>query len=59
MSPGRASDPDGVWAPEDSRLVFGVDRQAAAGLAADFDQNAIVWMGSRRRAEGCLDAALV
>ncbi len=44
--PGQGADPDGVWAPEDSRLVFGVDRQAAAGLAADFDQNAIVWMGA-------------
>jgi hypothetical protein len=41
--PGHGADPAGAWSPEDSRLVLGVDRGAAAALGRDFGQNAIVW----------------
>ncbi len=41
--PGQGADPAGVWAPEDSRIVFGIARQAAARLGDEFAQNAVVW----------------
>jgi hypothetical protein len=44
--PGQGADPAGVWAPEDSRLVFGIGWEAAARLAVDFAQNAMVCMGA-------------
>jgi len=44
--PGHGADPAGKWAAEDSRLVLGVDLEAAAAFGRDLGQNAIVWAGA-------------
>ncbi len=48
QAPGHGSDPDpaGAWTPEDSRLVLGIDHDAAVRLGHDLGQNAIVWSGA-------------
>ncbi|MEE4382794.1 MAG: DUF3293 domain-containing protein [Pseudomonadales bacterium] len=33
------------WPPEESLLVLGIDRDTAATLGVQFEQNAIVWAG--------------
>lgn len=49
---GVGADPD--WAPEESFLVLGLDRSAAAALGAAFGQNAVV-VGLRGEAASLLD----
>ncbi len=39
------ADPTGQWPPERSLLILGVGLEPAQALAADFDQNAFVWIG--------------
>jgi hypothetical protein len=42
---------DGLWPPERSLLVVGLNRAAAAALGRRLRQNAIVWVCVGRRAE--------
>lgn len=39
-----ALDPEGIWPPEPSLLVLGIERERAAALARRFRQNAFVWL---------------
>ena len=41
--PGHGADPTGIWPPEDSRLVFGLDLATATSLGIRFGQNGYVW----------------
>ncbi len=41
--PGTTEDPEAKWEPEESVLVFGIDREGAVELARSFGQNAIVF----------------
>lgn len=41
--PGHGADPTGLWPPEDSRLVLGLDYAVATSLGNRFGQNGFVW----------------
>lgn len=41
--PGIGHHPQGGWPGEESLLVLGLERLAARSLAADFDQNGLLW----------------
>ena len=41
--PGHGADPTGLWPPEDSRLVLGLDYAVATSLGIRFGQNGFVW----------------
>ena len=41
---GRGQDRDGLWPPEQSLLVMGINREVAERLGRQFGQNAIVWI---------------
>ncbi len=43
--PGIGQHPSNDWPGEHSCLVLGLDRDAAKGLGAELEQNAIVWSG--------------
>ena len=43
---GEGADPDGQWLPETSIMVLGIDEAAANTLAAQFGQNAYVWIAA-------------
>ncbi len=43
---GAGHDPEGHWDPEISYMAFGVDRDRAIALGAEFGQDAVVWVGS-------------
>ena len=43
---GVGQHPSGNWPGEDSVLVLGIGRDAAAKLGAEYRQNAIVWCGA-------------
>jgi hypothetical protein len=45
MYPGAGLDPDGSWPGEESVLVLGLVRDAAAALGRAYGQNAVVWCG--------------
>ncbi len=42
---GEGYDPYGVWPPEKSFLVLGLNLEASHALGGEFRQNAIVWAG--------------
>jgi hypothetical protein len=42
---GEGIDPSGVWPPEKSFLVLGLDLETSEALGREFGQNAIVWSG--------------
>jgi hypothetical protein len=42
--PGEGRDPAGIWEPEQSLLLLGAKRAAAARLAMKYGQNAYVWL---------------
>jgi hypothetical protein len=44
--PGHGADPTGVWPPEPSRLVLGIDLTSAASMGRKYGQNGIVWAGA-------------
>ena len=41
--PGHGADPTGQWPPEPSRLIVGLDFDAAHLLADRFGQNGFLW----------------
>jgi Protein of unknown function (DUF3293) len=43
---GEGGDPSGIWPPEQSYLIIGVDRSTSIELGKRFRQNAILWIGS-------------
>ena len=43
---GEGGDPSGIWPPEQSYLIIGVDRSTSVELGKRFRQNAILWIGS-------------
>ena len=45
------TDPDGIWQPELSLLVLGIERETAIALGRTFQQNAIVCGAIRQPAE--------
>lgn len=46
MYGGAGLDPDGSWPGEESVLVLGLSRDAAAALGRAYGQNAVVWCGA-------------
>lgn len=42
---GEGRDPNGVWAPERSLLIFGIERHVAEEIGREFGQAAIVVVG--------------
>lgn len=49
--PGRGLDPTGVWPPEPSFFVLGLDRAAGAALAQAYGQYAFVYLARGRAPE--------
>lgn len=43
---GYGRDPDGLWPPEPSFLVLGLELDAAQQLGRRHEQNAVVWSGA-------------
>ena len=44
--PGHGADPTGVWPPEPSRLVLGIDLTSAGSIGRKYGQNGVVWAGA-------------
>jgi hypothetical protein len=44
--PGHGADPTGVWPPEPSRLVLGIDLTSAGSIGRKYGQNGFVWAGA-------------
>jgi Protein of unknown function (DUF3293) len=42
---GAGVDPEGLWPPEPSFLVIGIDQQTAELIGKEFHQDAIIWIG--------------
>ena len=43
---GVGADKEGLWPPEPSFMVLGIDKQTAELLGNEYHQDAIIWIGS-------------